>query len=120
MDSTYFYIFPAQRAADGEVQLPDCDSDKTGEGRNRRCGLGQADRTGAAQNETRPLSTVHSRGTATAPGGDGTKTRQVEALRHTYCPTKRQHCHFTHFKLGVRAWIWFGVMFYILSMIHIL
>lgn len=77
------FVFSAQWPEYGEVQLPDSDSDRTSGGRNRRCELGQADRTGAVQIKTRPLSSVLPRWTATTPGGDGTKTRQVKVLHHT-------------------------------------
>lgn len=75
----------AQRAADGEVQLPDCESGGTGGGRSRRRrGLGPADRAGAEQKQTRPLSHVLPRRTPAAPGGDGTETQPVKTHTAVY------------------------------------
>lgn len=89
--------FSAQWPSDREVQLPDSDSHRTGRVKNGRCGLGQADRTSAAQNKTRPLSHVLPRWAATTCGGDGEKTQQVKVLHYTNCQTHLQQHGFIHF-----------------------
>lgn len=44
--------------------------------------MGQAGRTGAAQNQARPLSPVLPGRTAATHGGDGAKTQQVKKFIH--------------------------------------
>lgn len=74
------FVFPASRAADGKVQLPDPDSWGSNRGRSGRRGLGPAHSASAAPDQTRSLSAVHSRRTTPTPGGDGTQTQQVPCL----------------------------------------
>lgn len=64
--------------SDREVQLLDSEASRADWGRTRGSGLGSADRTGVVQIATRPLPPVLLRWQPAAPGGDGTKTQQVE------------------------------------------
>lgn len=79
MNSSFYSS--AQPASDGEVQLRDLETGRADGVRKRRRGLGSANRAGAVQVETRPLSDVLPQRTAAAHGGDGEKTQQVNVVR---------------------------------------